>query len=289
MTRKPFYRGICLILGFFLAVSVNAQKDTITPIEKIDVDKHLDTYCVIEGLVTQYTPEKPGATAYYIIKGDYGRPIQVNTSSKRPVINRKYRVKGIIKADPLTDQPYIVENAKSIIIPVWIFVIVGVILLALVILLLVFIQKGRSKAPKPGTARDARFDDSLKTVKIVKNPDDPTLVFIPGKLKILNGEDKGRELVLAGIPTPEGGILTIGKREETGVKKFCHIQLMEKTVSREQAEIIYHKRDNKLFVKNLSKVNYTRLNGEEIYVDEAKQIKPGDKLTMGELEFEYID
>lgn len=289
MTSKPFYRGICLIVGFFLAVSVNAQRDTITPIEKIDVDKHLDTYCVIKGLVTQYTPEKPGATAYYIIKGDYGRPIQVNTSSKKPVINRKYRVKGIIKADPLTDQPYIVENAKSLIIPVWIFVTVGVILLAVIAILLVYILKGRSKTQKSGSAKAAKFDDSLKTVKIVKNPEDPTLVFIPGKLKILNGEDKGRELVLAGIPTPEGGVLTIGKREETGIKKLCHIQLMEKTVSREQAEIIYHKGDKKVFVKNLSKVNYTKLNGEEVYVDEAKQIKPGDKLTMGELEFEYID
>lgn len=288
MKRKFSSRVIALFAALFIVLSVNAQNDTITPIKKIDVDKHLDSYCVIEGLVTQYTPATSTSTANYIALGAYGTPITVNTSGKKPIINRKYRIKGIIKADLFTDQAYIVEVSKSMIIPPWIFIVVGGILLVILAIVLILVLGGKSYDKKPVKSAEPTYDESLKTVRIVKDVDDPTLIFIPGKLKILNGDDKDTKLVLAGFPTTEGGVLTIGSRDESGVKKLTHIRLMEKTVSKQQAEIIYHKNDKKVFIKNLSKVNYTKLNGDDIYVDEAKEIKTGDTLKMGELEFQYI-
>ena len=282
--------------AILVAMGVNAQRDTITPIEAIDVDIHLDMYTTVEGLVTQYTAASEGTTAYYILKGEYGRPIQVNTSFKKPIINRKYRVKGIVKANPLTDQPYLVEIKKTMIIPVWIFLTVGGIILLILGVLLVFLLGDRLKggtreagAPQEGAPSDPAYNDDFKTVKIVTDGMDATLKEIPGKLKILNGEDAGKEFKLRGKLTSDGGgMVTIGSIEKTGTAKGYHIRIMERTVSRQQAEIIYLKREEKILIKNLSKVNYTRLNDEEIMVDEAREMKVGDKIKCGAIEFEYI-
>ncbi len=286
-----------LMAALLVAVGATAQRDTITPIESIDVDLHLDMYTTVEGLVTQYTSATEGATAYYILKGEYGRPIQVNTSFKKPIINRKYRVKGIIKANPLTDQPYLVEIKKTMIIPIWIFLTLGGIVLLIVGVLLVFLLGDRMKGGKQPASTGAApaqpsgepgYNEDFKTVKIVTEVVDATLKEIPGKLKILNGEDAGKEFKLMGKLTVNGGgMVTIGSMEQTGPAKWYHIRIMERTVSRQQAEIIYYKNEEKVLIKNLSKVNYTRLNGVEIHVDEAKEMKIGDQVKCGAIEFEY--
>jgi hypothetical protein len=125
---------------------------------------------------------------------------------------------------------------------------------------------------------------SFKT--IVVSPSAPkTIKFIAGFLEILNGEDKGKNFRIAGYPTPTGGIVTIGREEVTGERAFAHIQLREKTVSRKQAELI--STDGKLYIKNLSETNFTKVDGVELKPEERIELKPDSVIKMGELEFRY--
>lgn len=50
----------------------------------------------IDGLVTQYIPANANSTAYYLIKGDYGSFIRVNTTANPPETNQKYCVTGVV-------------------------------------------------------------------------------------------------------------------------------------------------------------------------------------------------
>jgi hypothetical protein len=145
MKRYAITGILFFVTAFFVAHGLRAQKDTITPIEAIDAALHLDMYATVEGVVIQYTTAREGATAYYILKGESGGPIQVNTSFKKPIINGKYRVKGIIKANPLTGEPYLVEIKKTMIIPVWIFLTVGGIILLILGILILFLIRSRRK------------------------------------------------------------------------------------------------------------------------------------------------
>ncbi len=123
----------------------------------------------------------------------------------------------------------------------------------------------------------------------------PTLKFIPGKLLITNGPDKGKTLILSGYPTPEGNVLTIGRdfREWqdhpklSGDRKYAHIRIKDdsRTLSRIQAEIIY--REDRVYLKNLSEVNPCKVNGTDVAVNESVELSPGAKITTGYIEFSY--
>jgi hypothetical protein len=127
-------------------------------------------------------------------------------------------------------------------------------------------------------------NEDFKTIKIAL--DSPkTLKLIPGKLEIVSGEDIGKSFKIAGHPTSDGSVVTIGREEVNGELAYSHIQLKQKTISRKQAELIY--KDSKLFVKNLSETNYTMLDGIELKSGQLMELKPGSKIKTGEVEFSY--
>jgi len=126
--------------------------------------------------------------------------------------------------------------------------------------------------------------ENLKTM-IIPATSSRTMKFIPGGLEVLTGEDKGRLIRISGYPTPEGSIVTIGREPVTGPRDFAHIQFKERTISRRQAEIIY--KDGKLFIKNLSETNFTSLDGKEIPINTAVELKPDSIITFGEIEMKY--
>jgi len=303
--KKLININALLATALLSAFMVACTSEPVTPIKDIDVDVHLDMYVTIEGLVTQYTPEtSANTTAYYIIKGEFGRPIQVNTSAKKPVINRKYKVKGIIKADLMTDQPYLVETEKHMTIPLWIFIAAGglVLLIAVVVIIFALGNSGGSfrQAPQSnvfgkdetssstpqsgGEKEDIRYDDDFKTVQVVTRSYDLTLKDIPGEIEVIDGDDSGKRFKLRGT-NPEG-IVTIGREEKSGRERATHLRIKESTVSRKQAELIYTN-NKKILLKNVSKVNYTQLNGEEIMVGETREVKDGDRLKFGNRFFKY--
>jgi len=148
-------------------------------------------------------------------------------------------------------------------------------------------------APVQNTSLDSSFnqqkvEDEFKTIKIVRDTN-RTLKFIPGQLEIISGEDMGKSFRLAGYPSSDGSVTTMGTKEQTGDKRFAHILIDKKfrTVSRYQAEFIYRNSENKLYVKNISKVNFTKIDGTELKENEMALVKDGSVITTGELEFKY--
>jgi len=111
--------------------------------------------------------------------------------------------------------------------------------------------------------------------------------FVPGRLVIAAGPDQGKEFRIAGRPTPEGNVVTIGRAEVEGEKAFAHIQLGDtyRTVSRMQAEII--QQDDKILLKNTSETNPTMVNGDHVPTGESVELDGGDMIRMGELMLRY--
>jgi len=114
-----------------------------------------------------------------------------------------------------------------------------------------------------------------------------TMKFVPGRLVIAAGPDQGKEFRIAGRPTPEGNVVTIGRAEVEGEKAFAHIQLGDtyRTVSRMQAEII--QQDDTILLKNTSETNPTMVNGNHVPTGESVELEGGDMIRMGELMLRY--
>lgn len=102
---------------------------------------------------------------------------------------------------------------------------------------------------------------------------------------MITGDDKGKKIKISGYPTEDGSTVTIGRESVTGPRDFAHIQLKERTISRKQAEIIF--KDGKLYIKNLSETNYTKLDSKEIPPNTSLELKPASVITLGEIELKY--
>jgi len=186
------------------------------------------------------------------------------------------------KVDYITvEKPF--SWAIVIAIAIGILVIVGII-----ILILRRGSRGFKKQDDPGG--DAGSDEPpvepLETIRITPAP--PTVRLIPGKLEIISDcADKGRDFQIAGKPTAEGNIVTIGRAAAKGGLPYTHIHLAGyQTVSREQAQLI--ERQGTLYIKNLGKVNPTQVNDVEVPVGEEKVLNAGDEIRLGELVLKYL-
>ncbi len=286
-----------------------------TTIETIvtNPEKFANSAVEISGTVTLYAGGS-ASTGHYLLKGSSGTAFRVNTTEGSPDLTKRYRVSGIVYLDPSTRIPFLSEKARvredapqQAVVPVeaeeggmWVWFLPA---LAVVVLGIVFLAFRRRKrpvlsviegpSPEPEAVKEevtvappAEPASDLKTVRIVL-PSAMTMRYVPGELVVLSGEDKGKSFKIAGFPTPEGSIITIGREPVTDERAYAHIQIEERfhTVSRKQAELIW--KDKKLFVKNLSDTNPTQVNGMEIKAGKTVQLKAGSVLRTGELEFEY--
>jgi len=132
---------------------------------------------------------------------------------------------------------------------------------------------------------EADSDGGPDTLKFKAPP--KTMKFVPGRLVVAAGPDQGKEFRIAGRPTPEGNVVTIGRAEVEGEKAFAHIQLGDtyRTVSRMQAEII--QQDDTILLKNTSETNPTIVNGDHVPTGESVELGGGDMIRMGELMLRY--
>jgi len=320
---KFFTIKLFSILAISMLIGSTIVAQTGTTVEKITENptSYENDEVEVEGLVSQYVAGR-GATSHYLLKGDFGGIIKVNTAEPAPETNEKYRIIGIVYLDRSTREPFISEKSKTRIgeappPPTTIvkeddvtveeitestdntllYIIIGAVVI-LIALLIFSLNKKKEPRGEPTTVpgdekpisgikeAEPEFssDNEYKTIKIVKTSP-KTLKFIPGKLVITDGADKGKEFRIAGYPTPEGSIISIGRKDVKGERAYAHIRLMERTVSREQAVII--SREGKLFIKNMTEVNFTQLNGEELTVGQMAEMKPGSTIRTGEVEFKY--
>lgn len=113
-------------------------------------------------------------------------------------------------------------------------------------------------------------------------PDEGTLQFLPGRLEVVSGPDRGREVrfVRSGPGDQE---ITFGRSEGP---PYRHVQLMARTVSRQHASMTLA--DGHWSLKNLSATNPVLLNGRALEAGEvAPLLVAGDRIEMGELVFVF--
>jgi hypothetical protein len=290
-----------------------------TSIETIvtNPEKFADAAVEISGTVSIYAQAASPSTGHYLLKGTSGAAIRVNTTDGSPELKRKYRVRGIVYIDPTTHVPFLSEKSRAredlpeqapappvaqgeeggIWTGGWPYLIL---ILAVVGAIVLLVRRRMRPLPVPEVpaVEAAPVEEKaealpppepvpdLKTVRILP-PSPKTMRYVPGELVLLSGEDQGKSFKIAGFPTPEGSIVTIGREPVTDERAFAHIQIEERfhTVSRKQAELIW--KEKKLFVKNLSDTNPTQVNGVELKSGKMVQLKPGSVMRTGELEFEY--
>lgn len=319
---KQIQATVLFLAMFLFGALINLQAQEITTVESIrnNPNAYNGNKVTVEGLVTNFVHDA-GTTDYYILKDDFGWTIKINTGEGTPETNKKYTVTGIVYVELPSGRPFISEKMRVgppppiPPRPFWeellsflkdnalILILIG----ALVVLIVVYFLLRRKKTAEPVLAytppsytpsasdysaqtklspndMQQQSSDDFKTIKIT-TASPKTLKFIPGKLTIISGDDTGKSFKIAGFPTSEGSIVSIGREEVKGDRAYSHIQLMQKTISRKQAEIV--QKDGKLYVKNLSDTNFTQLDGIELKNNEKAEMKAGTVLRLGELEVKY--
>ena len=246
---------------------------------------------IVDGLVSQWVPGEENSTSHYMLEDEYGNSIQINTSSNPPETQKKYRVSGIVYFDTQTGNVFISEQGRLKLDRSgeestdsgygFIFIIVGVV--AAFILYRFYMSK--KKKVSSAIIEDAGEGD-FQTIKLSASEAPKTLQFLPGELKIISGTDSGKIFKIAGYPTDEGKVVTIGREEVIGERGYAHIKLMESTVSRKQAEII--QTDKELKVKNISTTNLTEVDGIVLKPNQEVELKPNSTIKIGEIVFQYI-
>lgn len=143
----------------------------------------------------------------------------------------------------------------------------------------------RIKSESSSSFEPEKQSGGPETLKFKAPP--KTMKFVPGRLVVAAGPDQGKEFRIAGHPTPEGNVVTIGRAKVEGERAFAHIQLGDtyRTVSRMQAEII--QQDQTILLKNKSETNPTMVNGEQLPTEETVELTDGDMIRMGELMLRY--
>jgi hypothetical protein len=287
--KNTFYKNrlTCIIVS--MVVSLNSLFGQ-TSVKITDITdnpgKYNNELVKISGIVLQYTGNAQ-TTSNYNVQDDFGGQIQVNTSEIVPETFRRYEITGTVVFDQVLRRPIIIEKSRLLVEKSndLIYYLLGAVALLLGLVIYFVLRKKKLPEGKPAI-NPVIIDDDFKTIIINRDSPDKTLIMIPGSFEIITGLDQGKSFRMSGFPSPEGSVITIGRENVTGEKKYSHIQLKEKTVSRKQAEIIY--KEKRLFIKNLSESNLTQLNGAELAIGLLKEIQNNSVIKTGEVEFRYI-
>jgi pSer/pThr/pTyr-binding forkhead associated (FHA) protein len=109
-----------------------------------------------------------------------------------------------------------------------------------------------------------------------------TLQLLPGRLEVVEGEDRGQNIrfVRTGGGRPE---ITFGRTEGPPHR---HVQLRSPTVSREHARMQFEGEEWR--ITNMSRTNPVVVNGEELDgADGGRPLREGDRVEMGDVTFVF--
>ena len=109
-------------------------------------------------------------------------------------------------------------------------------------------------------------------------PTEGTLQFLPGRLEIASGQERGREIRFVRLPGPNGTEFTFGRGEG---ELYKHIQLSDQTVSRQHARMRFH--EGRWYLLSLSHTNPVIHVGRALAVGEEHVLDDGDRIEMGEV------
>jgi hypothetical protein len=122
-----------------------------------------------------------------------------------------------------------------------------------------------------------------RSLRYYQQPDDGTLEFLPGRLEVIAGADRGQEIHFVRPREDELPSVTFGRLEGPPHR---HVQLLDRTVSRQHARLTYV--DAHWHLTNLSRTNPVQLNGNALPNDgPAVSLMTGDKIEMGAVVFVF--
>jgi hypothetical protein len=120
-----------------------------------------------------------------------------------------------------------------------------------------------------------------RTVRFYRPPEG-TLQMLPGRLEIIEGEDRGQMIRFVRMRSGAQQI-TFGRREGS---PYEHVQLRALTVSRQHARLEFGQ--GHWTIENLSETNPVVVNGETLdIVHGARPLSDGDRIEMGEVIFRF--
>jgi hypothetical protein len=144
-------------------------------------------------------------------------------------------------------------------------------------------HEAAAAAPAPRSHPYEGRSDLLEghTVRFYRPPEG-TLQMLPGRLEIIEGEDRGHSIRFVKM-RPGAQQITFGRREGL---PYEHIQLRSLTVSRQHARLDFE--HGRWSVINLSETNPVIVNGESLEPGSpSRPLVDGDRLEMGEVVFAF--
>ena len=119
-TKKINQFFLCSFLFFVLLIPIYGFSAPANLVEIGDIvnnpGKYNNSFVTIQGLVTQYTAATASTTANYLLRGDYGAIIKINTSDSPPETNQKYEVSGTIVIDLVNSEALMIEKSRIMVI-----------------------------------------------------------------------------------------------------------------------------------------------------------------------------
>lgn len=177
-------------------------------------------------------------------------------------------------------------------------IILLVLIIAIIIAVLMLFVKKQPKQTKDYSGMSRNINDQIEptiksptptqtvgeTVKMTIPPPG-TLKVLKGRMEIVDGETQLKEIRFYSLPQQTSLEFSFGRNPG---EPYKHIQVNHPTVSRDQARLLYNNGSYTLINKAdpVSK-NATKINDEEIPINEARILKDGDKITMGVVSMIY--
>lgn len=154
------------------------------------------------------------------------------------------------------------------------------------LLLLVDDDRNEPSTPAPSQAETAVRAPLLiegRSLRYYQQADDGTLEFLPGRLEVIGGADRGQEIHFVRPSQEELPSVTFGRLEGPPHR---HVQLLDRTVSRQHARLTYA--ESRWHLTNLSRTNPVQLNGNALPDDgPAITLATGDRIEMGAVVFVF--
>lgn len=137
----------------------------------------------------------------------------------------------------------------------------------------------------PTTAPRAPLLVEGRSLRYYQQSEDGTLEFLPGRLEVVGGADRGQEIHFVRPADDELPSITFGRLEGPPHR---HVQLLDRTVSRQHARLTFV--DARWHLTNLSRTNPVSVNGAPM-PDEGPAITlvNGDRIEMGAVVFLFRD
>jgi len=234
-----------------------------------------------------------GATRQFQVRDQEGDVMTIYTNLDVPQVNDAIRTAGTVEISD--GQIYLFEQQRGGT-NLWLWILVGVLAVAFVGTLAYVVTGDRgakeqtkaapspvpsSPTPSP-SARNESTGKKVQDETIAIPKPEPKTTKLLGTLKMLSEHGKGDHPLMVpvgsnGTPSGAGREFTIGRSEG------CDIRLKPRTVSRNQAKLVYA--NGQFHVTNYvaSQKNPTMVNGYEMSSGEQMPLEDGAQIQMGEV------